>query len=265
MKKTDINQALGLLANFGVLVGLVFVGFELRQSTLESRSEGARSITESVNAINAGIYSDPELAELIIRGKQDVSSLDQVERERFDRWNFSRLNIAEYILDLERGGVSDLNFQYIEAVVQDFQRSPGLKNWVRDYGEDYVGSDKLWSRLLTSAPNAVHGIEDVEQRWNSAIAGGDQSTYNQLLADDFTWTFVSGSVINRQQTIESIGPVEIDEQEKTIREYENTAVVTGIASLIARGRPLTERFVRVWVKSEDGAWQLAYFQATEIE
>ena len=148
MKKTDINQTLGLLANFGVLVGLVFIGFELRQATLESRSAGARSITESVNAINAGIYSDPELTELIIRGKQDLSSLDLVERERFDRWTFSRLNIAEYILDLERGGVSDLNFQYVEAVVQDFHRSPGLKSWVGESGDDYVGSDELWSRLL---------------------------------------------------------------------------------------------------------------------
>lgn len=149
MKKTDINQILGLLANFGVLVGLVFVGFELRQSTLESRSEGARSITESVNEINAGIYSDPDLAELIIRGKQDLSSLDPVERERFDRWMFSRLNIAEYILDLEHGGVSGLNFQYVDAVIQDYRRSPGLQDWVQEIGKDYVGSNELWSRIQT--------------------------------------------------------------------------------------------------------------------
>ena len=101
--------------------------------------------------------------------------------------------------------------------------------------------------------------------WSSAIASGDQSTYDQLLTDDFTWTFVSGRVINRQQMIETIGPVETDVRDKIIREYENTAVVTGIASLIVRGRPLTERFVRVWVKSMDDTWQLAYFQTTEIE
>ena len=113
--------------------------------------------------------------------------------------------------------------------------------------------------------NAQDAGLDVERKWASAIARGDQSTYDQLLASDFSWTFVSGRVINRQQMIESIGPVEIEVRDKTIREYENSAVVTGIASLIARGRPLTERFVRVWVKGKDGAWQLAYFQATEIE
>ena len=82
MKKTDINQILGIVANLGVLAGLVFVGIELHQNTLESRAEGARSITESVNAINAGIYSDPGLADIIIRGRQDLSTLDTVERYR---------------------------------------------------------------------------------------------------------------------------------------------------------------------------------------
>ena len=104
-----------------------------------------------------------------------------------------------------------------------------------------------------------------DRRGGSTIASGDQSKYDELLADDFFWTFVSGRMINRQQMIESIGPVDVTEQDKTIRVYENSAVVTGIANLIARERLLTERFVRVWIKGADGDWQLAYFQATEIE
>ena len=111
----------------------------------------------------------------------------------------------------------------------------------------------------------MHEIEDVEARWKSAIGSGDQSTYDELLADDFTWTFVSGRVINRRQMIESIGPVDVTERDNTIRVYEDSAVVTGIASLMARGRPLTERFVRVWIKGANADWKLAYFQATEIE
>ena len=146
--KLDLGKTITILANLGVLVGLVFVGFEVRQNTQESRAEGARSITESVNATNAGIYSDPGLAELIIRGKEDISSLDPVERERFDRWTFSRLNIAEYILDLERGGVSDLNFRFVESVVQDFNSSPGLSDWIREQANAYSGSEELLSRLL---------------------------------------------------------------------------------------------------------------------
>jgi len=74
--------------------------------------------------------------------------LDAVERYRFDRWTYSRLNIAEYILDLERGGVSDLNFQFVERVVQDFNSFPGLKAWIRENANTYVGSEELLSRLI---------------------------------------------------------------------------------------------------------------------
>lgn len=148
MQKIDLGQTIGIVANLGVLIGLVFVGFEIRQGTQEIRSEGARSITESVNTLNEGIYSDPVLAELVMRGEQDIGSLDLVEREQFDRWQFSRLNIAEYILDLEREGVTELNFRYVEAVVQKFHAEPGLGVWIRQYAEDYVGSRQLLSRLL---------------------------------------------------------------------------------------------------------------------
>ena len=148
MKKVDVGQMIGIIANLGVLLGLVFVGFEIRQGNQELRSEGARAITESVNTINAGIYSDPGLAKIILTGTQDLASLDPVERERFDRLQFSKLNIAEYILDLEREGVTELNFRYIDYVVREFNEQPGLRAFIREYEEGYVGSQELLSQLL---------------------------------------------------------------------------------------------------------------------
>ena len=104
----------------------------------------------------------------------------------------------------------------------------------------------------------------MERMWLSAIAKGDRTSYDYLLTEDFTWTFVSGRVIDREQTIEAIGPVAITESDKLIRVHRNSAVVTGIASLEVQGKPLTERFVRVWTKGSNDQWQLTYFQATEI-
>ncbi len=121
--------------------------------------------------------------------------------------------------------------------------------------------------VLAQASNAqdlMLEIENAEQMWNSAIADGDRTTKDKLLTEDFTWTFVSGRVIGREQTIKVIGPVTITETDKSIRVYKDSAVVTGIASLEVQGRPLTERFVRVWINGPDGQWQLAFFQATEI-
>jgi len=148
MDRQNLNSWLSLIANIGVLGGLLFVGYEIRQNTVQLRAESSRSITESVNDLNIGIYSDSEFAAVLIKGTEDRAALSPVERYQFDMFQFSRLNIAEYVLDLEREGVSDLNFRYVDWIVRDFNDRPGLREFIRDHQETYVGSDELLARLL---------------------------------------------------------------------------------------------------------------------
>ena len=150
MDRDSFSWWLTLLANVGVLGGLVFVGFEIRQTTSQLRSNASYSITASVNELNAGLYGDPELAEIVFRGEADLGALTPIERKRFDLFEFSRLNIAEYVQDLEGEGVSDLNFRYVEWIVREFQAKPGLRAFIREYEDRYVGSDELLARLLGS-------------------------------------------------------------------------------------------------------------------
>jgi ketosteroid isomerase-like protein len=106
-------------------------------------------------------------------------------------------------------------------------------------------------------------INEAETMWADAWTNGDKDTYRALLADEFTWTYVTGQAIDKEQAIEALNPFTIPEQSKTINVYGNTAVVYGTATLNFRGRPITERFVRIWVRKEAG-WQVVLFQATEI-
>jgi hypothetical protein len=130
------------------LGGLIFVGFEIRQNTSQLRLDASHALTASVNEVNVGMYGDPEVAELIFRGEQDRGALNELERFRFDMYEFSRLNIAEYIQDLESEGVAELNFRYAEFIVREFQTKPGLQAFIREYEDLYVGSDELLQRLL---------------------------------------------------------------------------------------------------------------------
>ena len=148
MNRENLNWWMSLLTNIGVLCGLIFVGYEVRQNTVQLRVESSQSITEGVNALNTGLYSDSELAEILLRGKDDYGALDSVERSRFDMYQFSRLNIAEYVMDLERDGISDLNFRYVEWIVREFNERPGLRTFIREHEKTYVGSDELLARLL---------------------------------------------------------------------------------------------------------------------
>jgi hypothetical protein len=150
MDRDSLNWWLTLLANVGVLGGLVFVGFEIQQTRSQLRSDVSYSITASVNELNAGLYGDSEFAEIVFRGEADLGALTPIERKRFDLFELSRLNIAEYVQDLEGEGVSGLNFRYVEWIVREFQAKPGLRAFIREYEDRYVGSDELLARLLGS-------------------------------------------------------------------------------------------------------------------
>ena len=150
MDRDSLNWWLTLLANVGVLGGLVFVGFEIQQNTSQLRTDASYSITASVNELNASLYGDPELAELVFRGEADLGALTPIERERFDLFEFSRINIADHVRDLESEGISDLGFRYVEWIVREFQAKPGLRAFIRQYEDRYVGSAELLARLLGS-------------------------------------------------------------------------------------------------------------------
>jgi ketosteroid isomerase-like protein len=118
---------------------------------------------------------------------------------------------------------------------------------------------------LAQAQELIGDIESAERLWGETWTKGDKDTYRRLLSDDFTWTYVDGEVIDKEEAIARLNPFTIPENSKTINEYDGAAVVYGTASLNFRGRPITERFVRVWTKNEDGEWQVVLFQATEIQ
>jgi hypothetical protein len=140
-----IAELVGITA---VVASMVFVGYEIRQNTSQLQADGARSVTELVNHLNAGIFSDATLAEILKRGTRDLGALDEIERARFASYQFARLNIADYILDLEREGISDFNFRYVDYIVREFNEKPGLQAFIRMHAETFVGSPVLLARLV---------------------------------------------------------------------------------------------------------------------
>ena len=51
MKKLDLNQSVSLIANLGVIAGIVFLGYEMRQNTIAVRSAAAQGIQDQIAAI----------------------------------------------------------------------------------------------------------------------------------------------------------------------------------------------------------------------
>jgi len=145
-----LEKWVALLANLGVLGGLLFVGLELRQNTSQLRSDASHALTERVNEMNAGVYGDPSLAEILLRGEEDLGALTPVERSRFELYQFARINVAEYAIDLEEEGLSGVNFRFVEFLEGQYATKPGLRQFAESMAPMWVGSDELLARLLGS-------------------------------------------------------------------------------------------------------------------
>jgi len=147
VKAKKINTWVGLIANAGVVGGLVFVGYEVQQNTTQMRAEAAYSINEALSIHNSAIYNDSVFADIVVRGDEDLSSLNPVEQRQYFAFQYDRINLAIYVLDLEDDGISEIHFPYVDRLVQDFHRSPGLQEFLKLVEDEWVGHPELYERL----------------------------------------------------------------------------------------------------------------------
>ena len=71
MKKLDLGQAIGILANIGVLVGIVFVGYELRQSNRIAVGTTAYELSRNWITVNDMILTNPDVLDLVVDLKDE--------------------------------------------------------------------------------------------------------------------------------------------------------------------------------------------------
>ncbi len=150
MRKIDLAQIITVLANVGVVIGLVFLTLEIRQNTAQMRAQGAYSIYQSVETLNQAVYLDEEFADLLHRGEKSFNDLDPVEQSRLATFFLSEVHLAQYILSLEDEGLSDLHFGYVDLQVNQFRTIPGWKEFVEAYVKPstFLGRDDI-QRMLT--------------------------------------------------------------------------------------------------------------------
>lgn len=70
MNLDRLNRWMTLAANIGVLAGILFLSFELRQNTMASRLQAASNFQDSFSEIEFFIAQSPEFAALLIKGRE---------------------------------------------------------------------------------------------------------------------------------------------------------------------------------------------------
>ena len=77
MSKLDVSQTLSIVANFGVIVGIGFLAYELRQNTAAIQADTFQSLVAGSAAFIEDLASDPELMTLIFNAdSEELSQMD---------------------------------------------------------------------------------------------------------------------------------------------------------------------------------------------
>ena len=78
-----VSAVAEIFGTFAVVVTLIYVAIQIRQSNRESQSSTAWAITNSLNEFAGRITANSELASVWNRGIADFQGLDATEQERF--------------------------------------------------------------------------------------------------------------------------------------------------------------------------------------
>ena len=139
MKKLDLGQAIQILANVGVLAGLVFLGLELRQNTQAVRLASAESYLTGGSELDLRIASEPELAAFLIRsdGSEPLSAVDEL---RLEHWNYAVLRQWETAYYLGSIGALDegLWAAYRHEIRKILLRTAGMHEFWRANRESFA-------------------------------------------------------------------------------------------------------------------------------
>jgi hypothetical protein len=106
MKKIDLAQMIVVLANVGVIAGIVFLGIELRQTgTLLRDTSHLSSLQLSQSSLDR--LWEPGFASIYQAGMDDLSSLSPADRSQFEAYVWQRLNLWEYAFYSHLRGAMD--------------------------------------------------------------------------------------------------------------------------------------------------------------
>ena len=94
-RKTIIKDSLELVGIFAVLLGLAFVGYELRQNTASVQAATSQGLMEQNNQFNIEMATDRDLAELIFKGNAGIGDLNSIERLQYRSYMTARFNVWE--------------------------------------------------------------------------------------------------------------------------------------------------------------------------
>jgi hypothetical protein len=132
MKKIELGQTISILANIGVIAGIVFLAYELRQNTLATEIASAQNVITNIGDRDAVIIESDEFANILLRAEA---------REQLTPSESLRLN---------------------------FLFSDALRGWQSIFLQYERGAldDAMWHTQLTETKQTLNGFATIRAYWD---------------------------------------------------------------------------------------------------
>lgn len=135
MKKFDLGQTLTILANIGVIAGIVFLGIEIRDSNTQARIATTQEVVGQAADWKEFIAADGELSGIYARGMANFVQLSPQEQTQFDLMMRARLQrfsgalLARNANLLNPDFFGELEERVIEGEILYMLDQPGFQRW----------------------------------------------------------------------------------------------------------------------------------------
>ncbi len=93
MKKPDVGQTFGILANVGVVVGILLLVYELSLNRQMMRAQTRHDLAQGIVSQITLLATDGELAELIAKVNSGAGDVTEIERNRFQARKVDRCGL----------------------------------------------------------------------------------------------------------------------------------------------------------------------------
>jgi hypothetical protein len=126
MQKIDLGQTINTMANIGVIAGIAFLAYEVRQNTLAAKAQATESHLAAAMDSNSLIASNPQLADLIaktiaggeVTPGEDIQ-LSNLFANRLRAWQNTYLQYENGVLPEELlSGFDETNLSLLEQSVR---------------------------------------------------------------------------------------------------------------------------------------------------
>lgn len=139
MNADQLNKWLALVANLGVIAGILFLAFEIRQSNRIAIASNEITIRQTWASHNESTYGNPEIIELLYKARDPDVEFSGEEREALIFYVarlFNTWGAIERAHNNEMASVDTLNaaFDDLRVTIETY---PALVPIIRDQVADY--------------------------------------------------------------------------------------------------------------------------------